>query len=178
MDKEENYAALRLTLRHLASLPAGLPPACLININDTRRRLEGQAGGENPRKRKQQKAALRSADERRVCEFCWNARDVRRDVVRCGGKKRGTRQQRVAISCGFCGRSYEEEEFEIVTKVHIKRNLFILQGLLRFCTRSASFANFSVFKPHTTESLHIFLYEIFAHALNLSLNASQFSNNI
>jgi hypothetical protein len=115
MDKEENYAALRLTLRHLAALPASLPPACLININDTWRRLEAQAGGENPRKRKQQlKAALSSA----VCEFCWNARDVRRDVVRCGGKKRGARQQRVAISCGFCGRSYEEEEFKIVTKVN------------------------------------------------------------
>ncbi len=117
MDKEENYAALRLTLRHLTALPSSLPPACLININDTRRRLEAQAGGENPRKRKQ-KAATKSADERRVCEFCWNARDVRRDVVLCGGKKRGAgRQQRVAISCGFCGRSYEEEEFKIVTKV-------------------------------------------------------------
>ncbi len=124
MDKEENYAALRLTLRHLASLPAGLPPACLININDTRRRLEAQAGGENPRKRKQQKAALNSA----VCEFCWNARDVRRDVVCCcGGKKRGARQQRVAISCGFCGRSYEEEEFKIITKViKCKTIMFIL----------------------------------------------------
>jgi hypothetical protein len=121
MDKEENYAALRLTLRHLTALPAAgpLPPACLVNINDTRRRLEAQAGGENPRKRKQQKAERNSDDERRLCEFCWNARDVRRDVVRCcGGKKRGgARQQRVAISCGFCGRSYEEEEFKIVTKV-------------------------------------------------------------
>jgi hypothetical protein len=133
MDKEENYAALRLTLRHLASLPAGLPPACLININDTRRRLEAQAGGENPRKRKQQKAALNSA----VCEFCWSARDVRRDVVRCGGKKRGrARQQRVAISCGFCGRSYEEEEFKIVTTVRIKSNLFILL-LEVFCGSAA-----------------------------------------
>ncbi len=113
MDKEENYAALRLALRHLAALPSSLPPACLININDTRRRLEATAGGENPRKRKQQKAALHSA----VCEFCWNGRDVRRDVVRCGGKKRGVRQQRVSISCGLCGRSYEEEEFTIVTKV-------------------------------------------------------------
>jgi hypothetical protein len=126
MDKEENYAALRLTLRHLTALPAvsPLPPTCLLNINDTRRRLEAQAGGENPRKRKQLKAALNSA----VCEFCWNARDVRRDVVRCGGKKRGARQMRVSISCGFCGRSYEEEEFKIVTKVpvRIKRNLFIL----------------------------------------------------
>ncbi len=127
MDKEENYAAMRLTLRHLASLPAGLPPACLININDTRRRLEGQAGGENPRKRKQQKAALNSADERRrVCEFCWNARDVRRDVVRCGGKKGGVRQQRVTISCGFCGRSYEEEEFKIVNKVLLITQLIFL----------------------------------------------------
>jgi hypothetical protein len=136
MDKEENYAALRLTLRHLASLPAGLPPACLININDTRQRLEAQAGGENPRKSKQQqKAALNSAGERRVCEYCWNARDVRRDVVHCEGKKRGARQQRVSISCGFCGRSYEEEEFKIFTKVRIKSNLFILGtigGLLLF----------------------------------------------
>jgi hypothetical protein len=128
MDKEENNAALRLTLRHLTALPGAglLPPACLININDTRRRLEATAGGENPRKRKQQqKAALSSA----VCEFCWNARDVRRDVVRCcGGKKRGARQQRVSISCGFCGRSYEKEEFKIVTKViKCKTLMFILQ---------------------------------------------------
>jgi len=124
MEREEDDSALRLTLRHLTSCGTAMPhlPApFLLNVNDTRRRLETQVGGEKQRKRKQK--PVTSAVEKLVCEFCCTRRDVRRDVVKVErrGRKRGgngARQQRLAISCGFCHRPYVEEEFKILTQVN------------------------------------------------------------
>lgn len=127
MDKQEQEeAAQRRTLRHLADCAAALAglPQCLLSVSYTKRQLEAQlgssAGGGSGRKKALGKlagnsAVLQASGGEEVCQFCCKKRDVKSDsVTTVGGWQTKQQLHRICIKCGFCRRPYVTEEFKML----------------------------------------------------------------